>query len=119
MPSPTEGRGHTDWLSALDIGAAIECAVQRKLKFESEKIDALRIGVYRTPLGKSTPGAAEMGSCLTDATRADRARRTVRGDAAPLRAERTTLTSTRPVDPVEAFRPPRARKGTHEVCAHG
>ena len=56
---------------------------------------------------ESTPGAAEMGSCLTDATRARRARRTVRGDAAPSRAERTTSTSTRPVDPVEAFRPPR------------
>src|SRR3569623_3736102 len=56
---------------------------------------------------ESTPGAAEMGSCLTDATRAGRARRTVRVGAAPIRAERTTQRSTRRVAPVEASRPPR------------
>ena len=53
-----------------------------------------------------TPGATELGSCLTDATRKGRARRNVRVLAAMRRAERIAQQSSRPFDPVEACRPP-------------
>jgi hypothetical protein len=52
-----------------------------------------------------TPGATELGSCLTDATRESRARRTVRVFTAMLRPEPVTQQSSRPVDPVEALKP--------------
>src|SRR5580704_2859770 len=52
------------------------------------------------------PGATKLGSCLTDATRGDRARRTVRVLAAMLRSERATQQSSRPFDPVVSLRPP-------------
>ena len=45
---------------------------------------------------KRTPGAAELGPCLTDATRESCSRRTVRVFAAMLRAERVTQQSSRP-----------------------
>jgi hypothetical protein len=59
-------------------------------------------------------GAADLGSCLTDATREGRSRRTVRLFAAMLRTERVTQQSLRPFDPVEAFRPP-CQKGCREI----
>src|SRR3984957_19694184 len=52
------------------------------------------------------PGATKLGSCLIDATRGDRARRTVRVLAAMLRSERATQQSSRPFDPVVSLRPP-------------
>src|SRR5579885_681132 len=60
-------------------------------------------------------GAAEMGSCLTDATRESRLRQTVRCNAAPV-AVRTdpTQQSSRPFDPVEASKPP-CHKGCSEI----
>jgi hypothetical protein len=51
-------------------------------------------------------GAAELGSCLTDATPEAAPRRTVRAIAAMLRSERSTQQSSRPFDPVEPCRPP-------------
>jgi hypothetical protein len=63
-----------------------------------------------------SPGATELGSCLTDATHRGRARRTVRVVAAMLRTERATQQSSRPFDSVESFRPP-CQKGYVEILA--
>ena len=57
-------------------------------------------------------GTAELGSCLTDATREGRSRRAVRILAAMQSPERLRPQSTRLSDPVEAYRPP------HQICEH-
>ena len=88
------------------LGRRLQIRRRGRLKCRSAKYPHRCARIIKLVQQKSTPGATELGSCLTDATRGGRARRTVRVFAAMLRSERATQQSSRPFDPVVSLRPP-------------